>query len=126
MITGDHAYLDPCGTCFDDRGLDFGSRWIDNADQGQHGQVSYLGKQIARWGEARRVDITTPDRHHAQSLPAQSLVVRRVLTAYRLYRNTLLLGIPPERRAGQQLVGSSLHEAADDLAPSLILHFVER
>ena len=127
VVAGDHPHLDAGRVGGGDRGLRRGTRRVDDADQRQQRQVLHQRQQVAARVERRGVEVPAGGRHHAQALRGEPLVLGEVaLREAGVDRGRLERRIEVRRRAGEQLVGRALDEAADDLLPRLVGHAVER
>ena len=127
MVAGDHPDLDPGVMSGLDRGLGRRPRRIDDADQREHGQVVHLLEQVRAGVEAGGGEVPARGCDHAQSLGCEPLVLGQVprfeIVVGRRYGE---VGIEMRRSSRQELVGSALDEAADDLLPGLVGHLMER
>ncbi len=116
VVASDHAHLDASGSRLGDRHFRLGAWRIDDADKRQHGQVVHQWQEVGGGIERGWIEVAARDSHDTQALFAKPLIVRDIFGAHRVDWRHALLRIQALGGAGQQLVGSALHEAADDLA----------
>ena len=127
VVAGDHAHLDPGGVRDRDRVLRRRPRRVDDAHERERRQPVQQREEVGVRVERRRVEVLPPCREDAETLLAEPLVLGLVallepgvdLDQVEVVRRERL------RRAGEQLVGRALDEAADDVAARLVLHPVE-